>query len=95
MHTEKDHASKGGVHIEDKGHKWRKKYTINAARDACPDGNEYLSGPMASGSLKALRAGRLLLVIALITQTKMMSSTNPEMIFLLIYPILSNRINQL
>lgn len=67
------------------GHKWKKKYTTNAARDACPDGKAYLSGPMVKGS--SLTAGRLLLVTALSRETKMMSSTNPEMIFLLIHRV--------
>jgi len=83
MHTEKDHASKGGVYIVGTGHRWKKKYTINAERDACPDGKKYLSGPMANGS--SLTAGRLLLVTALTTETKIMSSTNPEIIFLFMY----------
>lgn len=94
MHTEKDHASKGGVYIKDTGHRWKKKYTTNAERDACPDGKEYLSGPNTNRS--SLAVGRLLLVTALSTATKMMSSTNPEIIFLFIYlnrSILSNRIN--
>lgn len=67
------------MYIKDTGHRWKKKYTTNAARDACPDGKEYLSGPIANGS--SLAAGRLLLVIALITETEMMSINNPEMIF--------------
>lgn len=67
MHMEKDHASKGSVNIQDTGHRWKKKYTTNVARDACPDGKAYLSGPMANGSLET--AGRLLLVLALSIET--------------------------
>lgn len=55
---------------------------MNAERDACPDGKEYLSGPRVNGS--SLATGRLLLVTALITETEMMSINNPEMIFLFI-----------
>jgi len=55
----------------------KKKYTTNAERDACPDGKEYLSGPIANRS--SLGAGRLLLVTALSTAIKMMSSNNPKM----------------
>jgi len=56
-----------------------KKYVINAERDAYPHGKELI----ANKSL--LAAGRLLLVTTLITKTKIMSNTNPEMIFLLIH----------
>jgi len=77
MHTEKAHASKDGLYIKDTGHRLKKKYTTNAERDACPDGKEYLSGPIANRS--SLGAGRLLLVTALSTAIKMMSSNNPKM----------------
>lgn len=69
------------------GHRWRKKYTRNATRDACPDGKEYLSGPIPNGS--SLAYGRLLLVIALSTEIKMMSSNNPEIIFTFVYILVS------
>lgn len=79
MHTEKDHASKEGIHIRVTGHKFRKKYTMKAARDAWPDGNEYLSGPIRNES-SLLPLGRLLLVIAFNTATTIISSINPEII---------------
>lgn len=85
IHTEKDHASKDGAYIKDIDHRWKKKYAINVARDACPDGKEYLSGPIANGS--SLEVGRLLRMIAFITATEIMSSNKPEIIFLFIYYI--------
>ena len=92
MHTEKDHASKGGEYINDIGHRLKKKYTTNAERDECPDGKEYLSGPKENGS--SLEDGRLLLVTALSTATTMISSNNPEMIFFIYVSIdLRNTIN--
>lgn len=64
-------------------HRWKKKYTINAARDACPDGKEYLSGPRENGT--SSEVGRLLLVIAFIKATDIISSNKPEIIFLFMY----------
>lgn len=83
VHTEKHHANKGGANTKDMGHTQKKKYTINIARDACPDGKEYLSGPIVNES--SLEVGRLLLVIAFITAIKKMSSNNPKIIFLFTY----------
>lgn len=76
MHTEKDHANKNGIYVEDTGHRLRKKYVINAARVEWPDGKESFSGIKLPSIV-----GRLLLVSAFSTTTRIMSSTNPEIIF--------------
>lgn len=51
---------------------------MNTAREACPDGKEYLSGPIKNKLLSEL--GRLLLIIAFSMQTIKMSISNPEKI---------------
>jgi len=73
MNIEKDHANNGSIHIKGTGHKLKKKYRMNIARAACPDGNESLLTGMAL-------SGRLLLVIAFNTAINTMSSTNPGII---------------
>jgi hypothetical protein len=79
MDIEKDHANNGSIHIKGTGHKFKKKYKMNIARAACPDGNESL----LAGMTLSLVMGRLLLVTAFNTAIKMISNTNPGIILCL------------
>jgi len=76
MDIEKNHANNGSINIKGTGHKLKKKYKMNIARAACPDGNESL----LAGMTLSLVIGRLLLVTAFNTAIKTMSSINPGII---------------
>ena len=61
IHTQTDQHNKGGINIKCTGQLCKKKQTMYEHLEACPEGNENLSGPISNGSFFP---GLRLLVIA-------------------------------
>lgn len=72
------HANKGRIKIIEIGYKQIKKYAINTALDAWPDGKENWSGSTVANMSGVFEAGLRLLTYALITATNRMSRSKPE-----------------